>query len=111
LPRWPRRRSGPAFTRAEWAAALDVLGGGSEAAFVRAATQLESRGDASLALQLAELGLVRYSSSTQLQQIRARALTTLRDINSQMNPFRFIVYSEWAGREMGQVAPAEGTSR
>jgi hypothetical protein len=95
------------FTRAEWAAALDVLGGGSEAAFVRAATQLESRGDASLALQLAEFGLVRYSSSTQLQQVRARALTTLRDINSQMNPFRFIVYSEWAGRGMGQVAPAE----
>jgi glyoxylase-like metal-dependent hydrolase (beta-lactamase superfamily II) len=99
------------FTRAEWAAALDVLGGSSEAAFVRAATQLESRGDASLALQLAEFGLVRYSSSTQLQQIRARALTTLRDIHSQMNPFRFIVYSEWAGRGMGQVAPADGPAR
>jgi glyoxylase-like metal-dependent hydrolase (beta-lactamase superfamily II) len=98
------------FTRAEWAAALDVLGGGSEAAFVRASTQLERRGDASLALQLAELGLVQYPSSAPLQQIRARALTTLRDIHSQMNPFRFIVYSEWAGRGMGQVAPADGTA-
>ena len=29
---------------------------------------------------------------------RARALTTLRQINSQMNPFRVVVYSEWSGQ-------------
>jgi glyoxylase-like metal-dependent hydrolase (beta-lactamase superfamily II) len=98
-----------AFTRGEWAAALDVLGGESDAAFVRAATRLESRGDAALALQIAELGLVRYPSSVALQRCRARALTTLRDIYSQTNPFRFIVYSEWAGRGMGPVTPADAT--
>jgi glyoxylase-like metal-dependent hydrolase (beta-lactamase superfamily II) len=97
------------FTHAEWAAALDLLGGESDAAFVRAATQLESRGDAALALQIAELGQLRHPSSAGLQAIRARALTTLRDIYSQDNPFRFIVYSEWAKRGMGAVASSGAT--
>lgn len=91
------------FTHAEWAAALDLLSGGSDAAFVRTATQLERRGDAALALQIVELGLIRHPSSTALQAIRERALTTLREIYSQDNPFRFIVYSEWAKRGMGTV--------
>jgi len=43
------------------------------------------------------------------QQCRAsaqpRALTTLSQINSQMNPFRFIVYSEWSGKALAPVSP------
>jgi hypothetical protein len=35
----------------------------------------------------------------------ARALTTLRQINSQMNPFRFIVYSGWSGKALAPVSP------
>jgi hypothetical protein len=93
------------FTHGEWAAALDALGGGSDSAFIRAANQLEARGDAALALQIADLGLIRYSASAELQKSRARALTTLREIHSQMNPFRFIVYSEWAGRGLDPVTP------
>ena len=92
-----------AFTRAEWAAALDALGGGSEDAFARAANQLEGRGDAALALQVVELGLVRHPSSAVLRDSRQRALRTLREIHSQTNPFRFIVYSEWAGRGLAPV--------
>ncbi len=95
------------FTRAEWAAALDILSGGSATAFVHTADELESRGDAGLALQIAELGLVRHPSSKALQKSRERALTTLREIYSQMNPFRFIVYSEWSGRGLNPVAPAD----
>jgi glyoxylase-like metal-dependent hydrolase (beta-lactamase superfamily II) len=94
-----------AFTRGEWAAALDAMGGGSDAAFARAADQLEGRGDAALALRIAELGLARYPSSAALARSRARALTTLREIYSQTNPFRFIVYSEFAGRGLDPVAP------
>jgi glyoxylase-like metal-dependent hydrolase (beta-lactamase superfamily II) len=94
------------FTRAEWAAALDAVGGGGEGPFVRAARGLEARGDAAMALRIADLGLARYPASTELQQTRARALTTLRDINSQTNPFRFIVYSEQAGAGLAPVAPA-----
>jgi len=30
---------------------------------------------------------------------------TLRQINSQMNPFRFIIYSEWSGKALAPVSP------
>lgn len=91
------------FTRAEWAQALDLLGGGSDSSFVRAVKQLERRGDAGMALQIAELGLVRYPSSAALQKSRERVLTTLQEIYSQMNPFRFIVYSELSGRGLNPL--------
>jgi glyoxylase-like metal-dependent hydrolase (beta-lactamase superfamily II) len=86
--------------RAEWAGALDMLGGGGDGAFVRTARELETRGDAALALRIAEAGLLRHPDSAPLQAARQRALTTLRGINSQTNPFRFIIYSEWAGRPL-----------
>jgi glyoxylase-like metal-dependent hydrolase (beta-lactamase superfamily II) len=95
------------FTRAEWATALDAIGGGSDAAFARAATELEARGDAALALQIADLGLVRYPASAGLHETRERALRTLREIHSQTNPFRFIVYSEMAGRGLDPVTPRD----
>ncbi len=99
-----------AFTRSEWAAALDSLGGGSDEAFARVANELEGRGDAALALQVAELGLVRHPSSAALGESRERALRTLRDVYSQTNPFRFIVYSEWAGRALAPVAGGGASS-
>ena len=46
-----------------------------------------------------------YPNSVALLSSRARALTTLRQINSQMNPFRFIVYSEWSGKALAPVSP------
>jgi glyoxylase-like metal-dependent hydrolase (beta-lactamase superfamily II) len=98
-----------AFTRTEWASALDVVAGGSDDAFVRASRELEARGDAGLALQIAELGLVRHPSSDGLQKCRERALAALRETYSQTNPFRFIVYSEWAGRGLDPVTPPDAT--
>jgi len=91
------------FTRGEWAAALDAVGGGGEAPFARAARDFEARGDAAMALRIAELGLARYPASATLRQTRERALTTLRDLNAQVNPFRFIFYSEQAGRGLAPV--------
>jgi hypothetical protein len=96
-----------AFTRAEWAAALDTLGGGTEDAFARTTDELERRGDAALALQIADLGLVRHPSSAALRESRDRVLRTLREIHSQTNPFRFIAYSEWAGRGLAPIAPPQ----
>jgi hypothetical protein len=93
------------FTRAEWALALDELGARSEDSFRRAADRLEQRDDPALAFRIAELGLLRYPNSVALLGSRARALTTLRQINSQMNPFRFIVYSEWSGKALAPVSP------
>ena len=91
------------FTRAEWAAALDALGV-DDATYARAAADLEARGDATLALHLAQLGLARYPASQALQKAREATLTTLQEMHSQTNPFRFIVYSEFAGRGLAPVA-------
>ena len=93
------------FTRDEWSRALDLLGGHSDAAFSRSADELIARGDASLALQLSELGLARYPTSAALKQSRERALRALREVNAAANPFRFIVYSERAGRGLAPIAP------
>lgn len=100
------------FTRAQWAAALDALGA-SDAAYARAVTDLDARGDATLALHIADLGLARYPASGALQKARAQTLTTLQQMHAQTNPFRFIVYSEFAGRGLAPVqiaAPSQPSS-
>ena len=91
------------FTHGEWAAALDLLGGSSDASFVRVVDDLARRGDAPLALRIADIGLVRYPASASLDASRARVLHDLRERYAQMNPFRFIVYSEWSGRGLSPV--------
>jgi hypothetical protein len=88
---------------AEWAAALDLLGGHREDAFVRSVRALAERGDDVLALKLAQLGLVRYPSSEALAALRHRALDSLRLRYQQLSPFKFIIYSEWAGAELSPV--------
>jgi len=88
---------------AEWAAALDLLGGQREDAFVRTVRGLAERGDDTLALKLADLGLVRYPSSEALTTLRHRALDNMRLRNQQMSPFKFIIYSEWAGAELSPI--------
>src|SRR5215813_239729 len=88
---------------AEWAAALDLLGGHREEAFVRTVRGLAERGDDVLALKLADLGLVRYPSSDALTTLRRRALDNMRLRHQQMSPFKFIIYSEWVGAELPPV--------
>ncbi len=88
---------------AEWAAALDLLGGHREDAFVRSVRELTDGGDDALALKLAQLGLVRYPGSKPLAALQRRALDNLRLRYQQMSPFKFIIYSEWAGAELAPV--------
>jgi glyoxylase-like metal-dependent hydrolase (beta-lactamase superfamily II) len=88
---------------AEWAAALDLLGGHREDAFVRTVRGLAERGDDVLALKLADVGLVRYPSSEALAASRRRALDNMRLRHQQLSPFKFIIYSEWAGAELSPV--------
>lgn len=87
----------------EWAAALDLLGGHREDAFVRSVRGLTEHGDDVLALKLAQLGLVRYPGSEALAVLRRRALDNLRARHQGLNPFKFIIYSEWAGAELSPV--------
>src|SRR5215470_17947986 len=88
---------------AEWAAALDLLGGHREDAFVRSVRALAERGDDVLALKLAQVGLVRYPTSEALVALRRRALDSMRLRHQQLSPFKFIIYSEWAGAELSPV--------
>src|SRR5262249_30059676 len=81
------------FTRDEWGVALDKLGDGSDASFVRAADGLLQSGDSPLALRIVDIGLARHPSSEELRARRARALDDLRARYGLTNPFRFIVYS------------------
>ena len=89
---------------AEWAAALDLLGGGRPEAFARSARTLLERGDDALALKLTQLALLRHPANDELTQLKRRALDNLRARNQALNPFKFIIYSEWAGAE---VLPVE----
>ena len=101
------------FTPAEWAAALDLLGGQSANAFIAASTALLNSRDSGLALRLIDAGLVRYDANQELAALRRRALDQLRERYQQLNPFKFILYSRWAGAELPLleqpgVAPALG---
>src|SRR4029453_11580659 len=95
----------------EWAAALDLLGGHREDAFVRSVRGLTERGDDVLALKLPQLGLGplpgggvrRVPGSDALAALRRRTLDNLRARQQGLNPFKFIIYSEWAGAELSPV--------
>jgi glyoxylase-like metal-dependent hydrolase (beta-lactamase superfamily II) len=84
----------------EWAAALDLLAGGREDAFVTSAGVLLARGDHALALQIVQMGQLAHPGSSRLDELRRRALDGLRARNQQLNPFKFIIYSEWAGTDL-----------
>jgi hypothetical protein len=92
------------FTRAEWAAVLDRFGNGTETSFSRVADDLLARGDAPLALRVAELGLLQYGNSETLQGARKRALAMLIERYHSGDPFRFIIYSQWADKSLRPVA-------
>jgi glyoxylase-like metal-dependent hydrolase (beta-lactamase superfamily II) len=87
----------------EWAGVLNLLAGGQEGAFVRAARALVEQGDEALALKLADLGLLTYPASRVLPELRRHALDRLRTRHQALNPFKFIVYSEWAGVDLPPV--------
>jgi glyoxylase-like metal-dependent hydrolase (beta-lactamase superfamily II) len=91
-------------TRAEWAAVLDRFGNGTDASFSRVAEDLLARGDAPLALRVAELGLLRYGNSEALRGARKRALAMLIERYHSVDPFRFIIYSQWADASLRPVA-------
>ncbi len=87
----------------EWARVLDLLAGGREEVFVRSVRTLLERGDDALALRLANLGLVTYPESRALGGLRRTALDGLRAKYQQLNPFKFIIYSEFASADLRPV--------
>jgi len=91
------------FTAAEQAAALGLLAGGKEKPFTTAATTLIGQGDHALALHIIQAGLACHPASTPLAQLRQTALHRLMDADQQLVPFRFAIYAELAGTEIGPI--------
>ena len=86
------------------AAALDLLAGGRDEQFAAAAATLIGQGDHALALQaIIQPGLLRHPASTTLAGLRATALHRLMEQYQQLDPFKFLIYAELAGAEIGPV--------
>jgi hypothetical protein len=99
----PGRDGMEPVTGEQRAAALDLLGGGREDAFAAAARVLTGQGDHALALDIIEPGLLRYPGSAELAGLRRTALHGLMERTQQFDPFRFLIYAELAGAELGPV--------
>jgi glyoxylase-like metal-dependent hydrolase (beta-lactamase superfamily II) len=92
------------YSRPEWAAAVNLVGGGRAEAFAEAATSLAERGDFGMSLEVARLGLAAHPENAGLIEARRRALEGLR-VQDQFNPFKFIVYSEMANEGLPAPSP------
>ena len=90
-------------TAAEHAAALDLLAGGRDEPFAAAAATLIGQGDHALALQIIQPGLLRHPASSTLAGLRATALHRLMEQHQQTDPFKFLIYAELAGADIGPV--------
>ena len=90
-------------TAAEHAAALDLLAGGRDEQFAAAAATLIGQGDHALALQIIQPGLLRHPASITLAGLRRTALHRLMEAYQQSDPFKFLIYAELAGAEIGPV--------
>lgn len=100
------------LTDAEWARALDRLGGESSSSFARVVGDLLARGDTPLALRIADLGLRAHPHDAELESLRATVLNRLQARYQQINPFRFIVYSQLSGHDVPPTAsPAPSAPR
>ncbi len=88
------------------AEALDLLAGGRAEQFAAAAQTLLAQRDAALALEIATAGLVSHPDHADLASLRTQALYRLMERHQLQDPFRFLIYGELAGVELGPVASA-----
>jgi glyoxylase-like metal-dependent hydrolase (beta-lactamase superfamily II) len=99
----PRGEGVEHFTPAELAAAADLLGGGTAAAFHTAGAELTRRGEPALALRILDLGLLSHPGTPGLLDLRQSILYRLVERNQLLNPFKFAYYAGLADLEL---APA-----
>ena len=95
----------------EHAAALDLLAGGRPERFADAAATLIAQGDHALALEIIKPGLLRYPANTALAELRRTALHRLMERYQQSDPFKFLIYAEQAGAELGPVGNRRAAPR
>ena len=90
------------FTPAELAAAADLLGGGTTAAFRTAGAGLTRRGEHALALRILDLGLLSHPGTPELLDLRQGVLHRLVERYQFLDPFKFAYY---AGLTHLELAP------
>jgi hypothetical protein len=86
------------------AAALDLLAGGRPVRFADAARTLLAQRDSALALEIANAGLARHPGHEELTRLRQQALYRLMERHQLQDPFRFLIYADMAGVELGPPA-------
>ncbi len=91
------------FTPAELAAAADLLGGGTAAAFAAAGAELTRRGEHALALRILDLGLVSHPGTAELLDLRQGVLLRLVERHQLLNPFKFVYYAGLANLELASA--------
>jgi len=72
-----------------------------EERFADAAATLIGQGDHALALDIIKPGLLRYPASSRLAELRQTALHRLMERYQQSDPFKFLIYADQAGAELG----------
>jgi hypothetical protein len=101
---WHSRGDGvDIFTPEEWAAALDLLGGGTAQAFANAVTELLHGNDHALALRIADAGLLRHPADAELTELRGQILDGLIERHQMLNPFKFAYYAGLAELHLTSV--------
>jgi glyoxylase-like metal-dependent hydrolase (beta-lactamase superfamily II) len=89
---------------ADRAAALDLMADGRPEPFASAARTLLAQRDPALALEIITAGLTRHPDVPELARLRQQALYRLMERHQLQDPFRFLVYAELAGVEIGPFA-------
>jgi hypothetical protein len=62
-----------------------------------------ARHDHALALEIVTAGLAHHPDATELTGLRQQVLYRLMERHQVQDPFRFLVYAELAGAELGPV--------
>jgi glyoxylase-like metal-dependent hydrolase (beta-lactamase superfamily II) len=88
------------FTPTELAAATDLLGGGTAAAFAAAGAELTRRGEHALALRILDLGLLSHPGTAELGNLRQGVLLRLVERHQLLDPFKFAYYAGLAHLEL-----------
>ena len=93
------------YDASDRAAALDLLADGKPEQFAKAARTLLAQDDPALALEIGNAGLLTHPDSNELSGLRRQALHRLMERYQLQDPFRFLIYADLAGVELGPVAP------
>jgi glyoxylase-like metal-dependent hydrolase (beta-lactamase superfamily II) len=92
------------YDASDRAAALDLLADGKPEQFAKAARTLLAQRDPALALEIVNAGLATHPDARELANLRQQALYRLMERYQLQDPFRFLIYAELAGVELGPVA-------